>query len=559
MRSTLLALALPLAALAASSTAHAQTTARAPATPAPLQQSCDALANRLAYPGTRFTAVRSVAAGALQVAGQPIGAHCQITGLMHERVGTDGQSYAIGFEMRLPAAWNGRFFYQANGGLDGNVVPALGEIGGGGERDNPLRMGFAVISSDAGHSNAQNPLFGRDPQARLDYGYQAVQALTPMAKRVVQIAYGKAPDYSYFGGCSNGGRHGMVAAARDAQDYDGILVGDPGLHLPNAAIADLAAAQQLAALSEDGRDPQAGLNDAERALVADRILATCDALDGVRDGMVQDVVACQARFRLARDVPTCGRAGRTGQCLTAAQKRALEAIHAGVRNRAGTPLYAPFPYDPGIASGNWAEWRQNVSLSLVPASLAFILLTPPEDPAVLQDLKRYALQFDMDRDAPKIFATSGIYRESAWSFMTPPNETQLGALKARGGKLLVYHGTGDGIFSFADTAAWYDRLRAADAEAASYARLFAVPAMAHCAGGPATDQFDALTPLVAWVEQGQAPAAIVANARGSGSAAPNNEVPASWSSQRSRPLCPYPQVARYVGGDVEAASSFVCR
>ncbi|KAB7778350.1 tannase/feruloyl esterase family alpha/beta hydrolase [Xanthomonas sp. LMG 12459] len=558
MRSTLLALALPLAALAAASTAQAQTTARAPASPAPLQQSCDALASRLAYPGTRFTAVRSVAASALQVAGQPIGAHCQVTGLMHERVGSDGQSYAIGFEMRLPAAWNGRFFYQANGGLDGNVVPALGDIGGGGQRDNPLRMGFAVISSDAGHSNAQNPLFGRDPQARLDYGYQAVQALTPMAKRVVQIAYGKAPDYSYFGGCSNGGRHGMVAAARDAQDYDGILVGDPGFHLPKAAIADLAAAQQLAALA-GGSDTRSGLTVAERSLVAERIVATCDALDGVRDGMVQDVLACQRRFDLNRDVATCGSAGRTGQCLTPAQKRALGAIHAGARNSAGTPLYAPFPYDPGIASGDWAGWRQDASLTLVPGSVAFGFVTPPEDPAVLQDLKRYALQFDMDRDAPKIFATAGAFGESAWSYMTPPNETRLTTLKKRGGKLLIYHGTGDGIFSFADTAAWYDRLRTADTDAASYARLFAVPAMAHCAGGPATDQFDALTPLVAWVEQGQAPDAIVASARGSGSAAPNAEVPANWSSQRSRPLCPYPQVARYVGGDVEAASSFVCR
>lgn len=559
MRSTLLALALPLAALAASSNAHAQPAPRAPASPAPLQQSCEALARRLAYPDTRFSAVRSVPAGALQVAGQPIGAHCRIVGSMRDRVGTDGQAYAIGFEMRLPAAWNGRFFYQANGGLDGNVVPALGEIGGAGERDNPLRMGFAVISSDAGHSNAQNPLFGRDPQARLDYGYQAVQALTPMAKRILQIAYGKAPDYSYLGGCSNGGRHGLVAAARDAQDYDGILVGDPGLHLPNAAIAGLDAAQQLAALSDDGRDTQAGLNAAERALVASRIVATCDALDGVRDGMVQDVVACQRRFDLQRDVATCGSAGRTGQCLTPAQKRALAAIHAGVHNRAGTPLYAPFPYDPGIASGNWADWRQNASLTLVPASVAFVLVTPPEDPAVLQDLARYALQFDMDRDAPKIFATSGAYSASSWSFMTPPDETRLGALKAHGGKLLVYHGTGDAIFSFADTAAWYDRLRAADADAASYARLFAVPGMAHCAGGPATDQFDALTPLMAWVEQGQAPDAIVASARGSGSDAPNADVPVGWSSQRSRPLCPYPQVARYVGGDVEAASSFVCR
>ena len=151
---------------------------------------------------------------------------------MFDRVSTvDGKSYAIGFEMRLPDAWNGRFFYQANGGTDGSVVTASGGFGGG-PATSPLAQGFAVISSDAGHNAAQNPTFGIDPQARLDYGYQAVAKLTPMAKAVIQTAYGKGPDRSYFGGCSNGGRHTLVAASRYADQYDGFLVGDPGLRLP---------------------------------------------------------------------------------------------------------------------------------------------------------------------------------------------------------------------------------------------------------------------------------------------------------------------------------------
>ena len=155
---------------------------------------------------------------------------------MNQRVSSvDGKTYAIGFEMRLPIAWNGRFFYQANGGLDGNVVTATGEIGGGGPTNDALNMGFAVISSDAGHSSAQNPLFGLDPQARIDYGYNAVATLTPMAKQVIKLAYGKAPDRSYFDGCSNGGRHALVAAARSSAEYDGIIAGDPGFHLPKAA------------------------------------------------------------------------------------------------------------------------------------------------------------------------------------------------------------------------------------------------------------------------------------------------------------------------------------
>src|SRR5262249_9985993 len=128
------------------------------------------------------------------------------------------------------------FFHQGNGGIDGSVVTATGSFGGG-PLTNALQQGFAVLSSDAGHSGSLGPAFGLDPQARLDYGYQAVGKLTPMAKQVVALAYGRGPDRSYFGGCSNGGRHTLVAAARYPEDYDGFLAGSPGFHLPLAALA----------------------------------------------------------------------------------------------------------------------------------------------------------------------------------------------------------------------------------------------------------------------------------------------------------------------------------
>ncbi|AOJ73193.1 MULTISPECIES: tannase/feruloyl esterase family alpha/beta hydrolase [Burkholderia] len=538
----------------------------AAATPAAMTETCGTLAAKLRFPNTAFTSVATAAAGALRIAGKPIGEHCVIEGKMNERVSAvDGQTYAIGFEMRLPKAWNGRFFYQANGGLDGNVVTATGDIGGGGPLDNALRMGFAVISSDAGHGAKQNPRFGVDPGVRLDYGYRAVDALTPMAKQVIRIAYGKAPERSYFGGCSNGGRHAMVAAARNAGEYDGVIAGDPGFHLPKAAIGEMFGAQQFAriatATTASGQpDLRSGFTDAERRFVASRILAKCDALDGVADGLVEDVAACQAHFDLNADVPACANGARTGQCLSAAQKRALANVFAGARNGAGDALYASFPFDAGVSGGNWAEWKQGNSVTLDPGAAAFTFTTPPRPASVLANLEAYALGFDMDRDAPAIFATSGVYVESAWSFMTPPDEANLSALKRRGGKLIVYHGTSDPVFSSNDTTDWYARVMQANGgDASDFARFFRVAGMNHCSGGPAADQFDMLTPLVAWVEAGRAPDAIVATARDASNAAPNPDVPASWGAGRTRPLCPYPRVARYDGGDVNSAASFSCR
>lgn len=525
--------------------------------------SCTDLATRINIPNTTITAANAIAEGTLKVAGKPVRAHCQVTGKMHERVSTvDGKNYAIGFEMRLPTVWNGRFFYQANGGIDGSVGTATGGINGGAGLDNALNQGFAVISSDAGHVGSQGPSFGLDPQARLDYGYQAVGKLTPMSKALIQTAYGKGPDRSYMGGCSNGGRHAMVAAARYADQYDGILVGNPGFQLPKAAIANIAGAQIYNALASTPGDISTGFTQAERQLVSKAVLGKCDALDGSADGLVQDTTACQATFDLNRDVPTCT-GERDGSCLSAAQKTGIAKLFSGVTTSNGTKVYASFPYDAGIGTNGWASWKFNESLNRDSGAVAYIWQVPPTtEPLATFNGPNFSLTSNIDQLVNMINATNATYTESALSFMTPPNPSNLSKLKDRGAKMMIYHGTNDPIFSSDDTTQWYEGLRKAnDGDASNFARFYRVPGMNHCSGGPATDQFDMLTPLVNWVEKGESPDSVIASARGVGNAGGvNADVPASWSASRTRPLCAYPKVARYNGsGDIESASSFSCK
>ena len=183
---------------------------------------------------------------------------------------------------------------------------------------------------------------------------------------------------------------------------------------------------------------------------------------------------------------------------------------------------------------------------------------PPEDPATFNG-PTFAATANIDTILAKINATNATYTESAMSFMTPPNASDLGTLRNRGGKMLVYHGTSDPIFSSDDTLNWYKSL--VGNGGGSFARYYPVPGMNHCSGGPATDQFDMLTPLVLWVEAGVAPEGITASARGAGNAAgANPDLPAAWAPNRTRPLCPFPKVARYKGsGSVELAENFSCQ
>jgi feruloyl esterase len=539
----------------------------AAAQPGTLSGTCEALTARLAgLANTTIAASTTVAAGRVSNVAAP--EHCLVTGEMFRRTSAvDSKSYAIMFEVRLPRQWNGRFYYQGNGGIDGSVVAAAGATGGG-PLTGALAQGFAVMSSDAGHNNATvgGPAFGIDPTSRLDYGYQAAAKLLPTAKEVIRQAYGKLPDRSYFGGCSNGGRHALVAAARQGDQYDGFLAGAPGYNLPKAAVASIFGAQRYRSVSDDPTSITAAnlgtaWTAAERALVSQAVVTQCDALDGATDGIVQDTRACQARFNLQTHVPTCTGA-RNGSCLTAAQKSVIADIFGGPKTSTGAAVYASFPFDSGHATAGVANWEFNAPVALDSGAVGLIFKVPPlAGNSNATQLATWALTTSIDSMVQEINATSATYTESAMSFMTPPNPTQLGTVKNRGGKILAYHGVSDAIFSVNDTITWYEGLQAANGgDATGFARLFNVPGMGHCSGGPATDQFDMLTALVAWVEQGQAPDSVIARARGAGNAGGvNTDLPATWSAARSRPLCPYPKVAKYRGsGDIESADNFRC-
>jgi feruloyl esterase len=534
--------------------------------PAPGGMACASLPAALAaLPGLQISQAGNLPADAK---GHP--AHCLVQGLINPRSGTEGRPYAIGFEMRLPQGWNKRFLHQVNGGNDGVVKPALGDLGV--LAADALSRGFAVISSDSGH-NAEDTLnhpyglargnvFGLDPQARRDHGYSANGAVWPVAQALIERHYGETPLRNYMAGCANGGRHGMVAASRYADRYDGILAGAPGLNGPKAALQHAWDIQRWKGVDADIRR---AFSPADMKLVADRVVARCDGLDLLVDGMVSDIQRCQSAFRLA-ELQCTG--AKTASCLTAAQVQALDKSFAGPRNSRGEALYADWPFDAGIGAAGWRTWklesavppwdRLPIIATIGAGSLAYVFSTPPvRTPGTPAALLDYLARFDFDRDAPKIFAVDTLFTESAMALMSPPDaaDPRLAAFAKRGGKLLIYHGASDPVFSVNDTTNWVERLQhnLGPQAAGAVARVFVVPAMGHCQGGPATDQFDALAALVSWVEEGKPPERIEARTHPA-----NKELPAAWSAQRARPLCPWPQVARYGGGDVEAAASFRC-
>ena len=491
--------------------------------------------------------------------------HCLVNGKTGERIGADGKAYAITFEMRLPGEWNGRFLHQVNGGNDGVVVPALGDrpegLASGGRV--PLARGFAVLSSDSGHSAADpanKPLalasgaaFGLDPQARRDYGYNADITLAPIARAILSAHYGRPPDYSYMAGCSNGGRHAMVAASRMPENYDGFLVGNPGFDLPRAAIQHAWDVQALTRIDPDIRKT---ITREDARLISSKIVEVCDSFDGIKDGLTANLRACQRAFNFDRLV--C-EAGAPSQCLPKPKVEALKQIFAGPRDSKGAVLYSDWPADGGVGMGNWRAWKVESAVApwnnypiiatMGAASLAYIFSTPPVGlEGSNEKLMQFLLQYDFDRDPPKTGA--------AMEFMAPPdwNDPRLEGLQKRRGRMLIYHGQADPVFSVNSTIRWYETLdRNLAGQAASFARLFTLPGVTHCGGGVGLEKFDALTALTEWVEKGKAPERIVASANSA-----NKELPADWSAGRTRPLCPWPTYAKYRAGDPETADSFDC-
>ncbi|SFC49920.1 tannase/feruloyl esterase family alpha/beta hydrolase [Tropicimonas isoalkanivorans] len=494
--------------------------------------------------------------------------HCLVRGRMAERTGSDGTPYAISFELRLPDTWQHRFLHQFNGGNDGKVVPALGEGTGIATGNSALARGFAVVSSDAGHDGTAHPeagltagnLFGFDFEARRDYGYAAVVKLHPVALALVERHYGRPPDYVYGYGRSNGGRHAMVAAERMPAAFDGLLAGYPGFNLPKAAIQHAWDVQTLRSVGDTLAE---AFSRDEMTLVSQAISEACDGLDGLEDGAVFATYACQDAFDPAS--LACAD-GQDGACLPADKVAALERLHAGPSDSTGTPLYNSWYWDPGLNSGNWRFWKLE---STVPpwgmkpiiavmgaGSLAEIFTTPPtEVEGTPEALEAYLMGFDFDTDAPKIHAMTDAFPESAMELMTPPavDAPTLSAFKDAGGKLILFHGTSDPVFSFKDTADWYDRLSANNPEAEAFTRFYAIPGMPHGQGGNAPDEVDLLGALVDWVEGGAQPGAVPAQFR-----TDSKEVREA-NAGAHRPLCPYPAYAVFTGEDPRSADSFECR
>ena len=547
-----------------------------PDTPAPTEAarlSCAGITTAaLNQANLTITAAETIAASAVAPSdpSQAVPAHCRVQGQLNLRNSpVDGKAYAIGFEVRLPDVWNGRFFFQGGGGTDGAINPALGALLGGGASTNGLSMGFAVVSTDGGHTSESAPivggsLFGLDPQARVDYGYNAVGTVTPIAKEIVKRRYGKGADHSYFVGCSNGGRQALIAATRFADQFDGIVAGNPGFNLPQAAVQhawDNQAFASVAPAYTDGKPIiSQAFSNADMNLVANRTVQACDALDGLTDGIIDNIPACKATFKLAS--LTCTGA-KDATCLSAPQVTALQKVFDGPKNTAGQQLYSTWPFDSGVGDGGWRVWKLGSSATSTPnsliatlggGSLPYVFTTPSTAVSGAgTSVIDYLLGFNFDTDAPKIFATNSTYTVAPMTFMTPPNPANLDTFKNRSGKLIVFHGNSDPVFSVNDTVRWYDTVRAANGgDASSFARLFPVPGMNHCSGGPATDKFDMVTSIVNWVENGTPPDTVRAAARAANASA------AAWPN-RTRPLCPYPKQARYTGtGSVDSADNFRC-
>lgn len=511
------------------------------------QAACPALVGTaVPYGGTVTSAVFTPATTG-DVTATSVPDHCLIRGAMNSRIGVDGRSYALQFELRLPVGWNRRFFYQGGSGVDGTLFTAVGQYGGGGNTRNALLDGYAVVTTDSGHLAITGVadgafLFGADPQARLEYGNQQIPNVTRAAQQLISKLYGSIPTKSYFLGCSNGGRQAMIAAQQYPDLFDGIVAAAPGYRLAQASIQALYSAQLTAGVAPTGTDGlpdlTQGLTSAEMSTVRNRIVQACDALDGVSDGIINKMSACNPD-------PTawvCS-AGETSNCLSAGKASYFKNLMAGAHTSAGAEIYAPWPYDPAMAAQ-----AANPFLTIFAGEASHIYTSPP---TLTADLKGYALGANIDTEYAKLFATSGIFTTAGVTF-TNGESPNMDAFKARGGKLIIYNGTGDLAFSIKDVEKYHKLLQARYGSAATqdFTRAFFVPGMGHCSGGTAaTDQFDAFGSVVNWVEKGVAPDSIVATA---GSAT-------TWPG-RTRPLCPYPKEAVYNGsGDIEKAASFSCR
>jgi hypothetical protein len=454
-------------------------------------------------------------------------AFCRVSGILDPE---------IAFEVSLPEKWNGRFYMIGNGGHAGEAMDSPMRVS---QITDALKVGFAVAQTNTGHDSGREPgasFVLSNPQKAIDYAYRAVHLTAVTAKNITKNYYGKAISYSYWNSCSNGGRQGLIEAQRYPEDFDGIVVNAPWLDQTGFTIG---AMWNQKALSE------APMSAEKMVLVANSVMAKCDAVDGLKDGLIDDPRNCD--FDPARDVPACREGEDKPDCLTAAQAVAIAKVYGGpVSNgkhifpgfEPGSEAVMPNLFGGGAGSG-WMNvivssqpGMSSADFGLAENTMRYLVHKPPRP-------DYDCMTFDFDRD---------IHMLDDWGKLADAKDPDLSGFRKRGGKLLMTYGWADAILQPMVGVNYYEQaLKTNGPGTTGFFRLFMIPGMPHCSGGACPDQHDPVTAIVNWVEKGKAPESILARQLDKGKVV------------RTRPLCPYPEVARYSGqGSIDDAANFRC-
>jgi feruloyl esterase len=432
----------------------------------------------------------------------------------------------INIEVNLPTAWNGRLYMFGNGGWAGESFETPGRIA---NRAHGLKAGFVTAATDTGHSAASEPgaSFALNRQKLLDFGFRSLHVTAEAAKLLARTYYGTGPSKSYYDGCSQGGREGLILAQRFPNDFDGIIAGSP---LVNNTGTQTARAYWMQGLAMNPF-PAAKLE-----LLARRVYDQCDAKDGLKDGLIDDPRRCD--FKPERDLPHCAEGLDRADCFTGNQIAAVDRIYGDVMSQGkryfpGWPVGAEGAWtgqeiNGPAGPGAWTTYGQN-----------FLRYIAPWNKGLDNDPTQLIAQFDIDKDPPQMDELRQILDAT---------DTDLSAFRRHGGKLVMYFGWADPQLNPRMGVEYYEQVtEKMGASTTDFFRLFMVPGMFHCGGGVGTGVFDTATPLVNWVEASTAPERIEASRVVEGKVV------------RTRPLCNYPLVARYKGsGSIDEAANFSC-
>ena len=521
-RGRALTVGLSIAALCAA-TAAAQDTRVAKSS----ASDCAALA-ATAFTDVHITQAVAVAAAATSRAAIRV-AHCKVSGV----IGKETR-----FVLLLPDDWNQRFFMGGGGGFVGVIDN---------HAQSSVNSGYATVGTDAGHQ--ANTLTARwalnQPDRIADYGYLAVHRTAEVAKQIIRAYYGSAPVKSYFFGCSNGGREALMEAQRFPADFDGIVAVAPAADFVGIAASFV---RNLKAQYPTADFTTPTITPANLQLLQSSVLAACDARDGVRDGVLDDPRNCN--FKLA-SIASCPGDAASPDCLTKSQRAAVEQIYSPVTIN-GHVVYPGQPFGSEAAPGGWSDWITGVTAGAMSATGNH---APTVQGAFGTEFFKYIVFGDSTWDYTKYDLSHWAADTKRAAEILSATNPDLSAFKARGGKLILAHGWSDPALNPLKTIEYYEAVRSRDPSAASYLRLYMMPGVLHCVGGPGCDMVDWYAPITEWVEHGNAPGALVAA---------KAAAPASWTSaspySRTRQLCPYPQHAVYGGqGSTDEAARFTCK